>query len=153
MRQDARERLGRVGAVLSFALFSLLFFGTAVTFSGPLERSVAGSWHLLDEVSGKGCRLELRTAVHPAAVSAPAFRVDAGNCRGVLPGAADIAAWKALPEGGLLLVSGAGDTVAAFDVGELDGLISVAPSGVFLLLTPEHPMALSALIPAASPRM
>ena len=42
-----------------------------------------------------------------------------------------------------------GSVLAAFDVGESEGLASVAPAGAFLLLVPEQAIALSALIPTA----
>ena len=144
MRQRARDRMARIGKILSIAMFSLVFFGTGFVGAGPLEHDVAGTWRLADELSGASCRLSLRTGAVAADLAA-----DAPGCERLLPGAGRVTGWRMLPEGGIELCDAAGAPIAVFDVGEGDGLASVEPAGLFLVMTPEHALSLSALIPGA----
>lgn len=140
------KQFNQIGVLVSWALFALLFFGTGMTGAEPLARTVSGNWQLVDEMSGAGCTLVL--GAQPVAVgSASAFTAQAEECQGLFAGAQAVAGWAAMREGGLALVDGMGALVAAFDVGESEGLVSVEPSGVFLTLIPETTVAVSALIP------
>jgi hypothetical protein len=134
----------RIGKILSLAMFSLVFFGTGFVGAGPLTSDVAGSWRLADELSGATCQVSLHGGNAPADLLA-----DAPGCKQVLPAADRVAGWRMLPEGGIELHDTAGARIAVFDVGEVDGLASVEPAGLFLIMTPEHELSLSALIPGA----
>ncbi|GGF04981.1 hypothetical protein GCM10007285_36060 [Stappia taiwanensis] len=140
------KQFNQIGVLVSWALFALLFFGTGITGAEPLARTVSGNWQLVDEVSGANCTLVL--GARPAAAGpAGVFSARADDCRVLFSGAAAVAGWTAMREGGLALVDDTGAMLAAFDVGESEGLVSVEPSGVFLTLIPETTVAVSALIP------
>ena len=112
MRQRARDRMARIGKILSIAMFSLVFFGTGFVGAGPLKHDVAGTWRLADELSGASCRLSLRTGAVAADLAA-----DAPGCERLLPGAGRVTGWRMLPEGGIELCDAAGAPIAVFDVG------------------------------------
>lgn len=139
----------RIGVLVAVTLFSLVFFGTGLTGAQPIEARVAGQWQLIDEVSGAVCRLHLTAEVAAGAFPRDAFRVDMTSCTNSVGGQLPQLGWRAPPEGGIEFVLANGSVLAAFDVGESEGLASVAPAGAFLLLVPERAVALSALIPTA----
>lgn len=141
--------LSRIGALLSAALFSLVFFGTGLVGAQTVEHRLAGPWRLADEVSGASCALYLHAEQVEGAAPAGLFRAEVTSCgAGLASGMASLA-WRTLPQGGMELVAPDGALIAAFDVGEREGLSSVAPAGVFLVLMPEAPVELSSLIPGA----
>lgn len=141
------KQFNQIGVLVSWALFALLFFGTGITGAEQLARTVSGNWQLVDEMSGANCTLVL--GARPVAVAGPAgaFTARADACQALFSGAQNVAGWVAMREGGLALVDDTGAMLAAFDVGESEGLVSVEPSGVFLTLIPETTVAVSALIP------
>lgn len=141
--------LSRLGALLSAALFSLVFFGTGLVGAQTVEHRLAGPWRLADEVSGASCALYLHAERLGDASPAGLFRAEVTSCGADLASGMASLAWRILPQGGMELVASDGALIAAFDVGEREGLSSVAPVGVFLVLMPEAPVELSSLIPGA----
>lgn len=139
----------RIGVLVAVTLFSLVFFGTGFTGAQPVEARVAGHWQLIDEVSGTVCRLDLKAEVAGGLFPQDAFRADMSACTSPAGGELPQLGWRVPPEGGIEFVLENGSILAAFDVGESEGLASVAPAGAFLLLVPEQAIALSALIPTA----
>jgi hypothetical protein len=141
--------LGRLGTLVGAAFVSLVLFGTGLVGAEPLERRLSGAWRLVDETSGASCGLHLHSEAAGRDALGTLFRADVTACSsGLVPAGASIA-WRTLPQGGLELLMADGMPLAAFDVGERDGLASVAPPDIFLLLLPEQPVELSGLIPGA----
>ena len=141
--------LSRLGALVSAALFSLVFFGTGLVGAETVEHRLAGPWRLSDEVSGASCALYLHAEQAKGTTPTGFFRAEVTSCgAGLASGMASLA-WRILPQGGMELVASDGALIAAFDVGEREGLSSTAPAGVFLVLLPQAPVELSSLIPAA----
>lgn len=141
--------LSRLGALVSAALFSLVFFGTGLVGAETAEHRLAGPWRLWDEVSGASCALYLHAEQAEGTAPAEFFRAEVTSCgAGLASGMASLG-WRILPQGGMEFVAPDGALIAAFDVGEREGLSSTAPAGVFLVLLPEAPVELSSLIPGA----
>ncbi|WP_417767221.1 hypothetical protein [Stappia sp.] len=141
--------LSRLGALVSAALFSLVFFGTGLVGAETVEHRLAGPWRLSDEVSGASCALYLHAEQAKGTTPTGFFRAEVTSCgAGLASGMASLA-WRILPQGGMELVASDGALIAAFDVGEREGLSSTAPAGAFLVLLPQAPVELSSLIPGA----
>ncbi|KZL20724.1 hypothetical protein PsAD2_01212 [Pseudovibrio axinellae] len=139
------------GIFREIALFSGVAAAMVTLGAFPAGASViSGSWSISDVLSSKTCSAQLGT--EPAA-SGFGNMFETTNCQGLYAPITKATAWEWSYEDGLSLLDAEGQVVLRFDLDELDGLTSVGPASLFLIMQPvQHDskaMDLSGLIEKA----
>ncbi len=112
------------GAVLALAGASMHSASASV---------MSGQWSISDVLSSQTCSVQLGT--EPAA-SGYGNSFETQNCQGLYAPISKATAWQWSYEEGLSLFDAKGKVVLQFDLDELDGLTSVGPSSLFLIMQP-----------------
>ncbi|SFU13034.1 Protease inhibitor Inh [Pseudovibrio denitrificans] len=126
MRGILRKTVVMAGATLAFAGLGVLSSQASV---------ISGHWSISDALSSKTCSAQLET--EPAA-SGYGNTFKTTNCQGLYAPISKATAWQWSYEEGLSLLDADGQVVLQFDIDELDGLTSVGPSSLFLIMQPVY---------------
>ncbi|KZL23251.1 AprI/Inh family metalloprotease inhibitor [Pseudovibrio sp. WM33] len=119
-----RKTVVAAGATLALASFGVLSGQASV---------ISGHWSISDVLSSKTCSAQLGS--EPAA-SGYGNSFETKNCQGLYAPISKATAWQWSFDDGLSLLDADGKVVLQFDIDELDGLTSVGPSSLFLIMQP-----------------
>ena len=119
-----RKTIVAAGASLALASFGGL---------STQASAISGHWSISDALSSKTCSAQLGS--EPAA-SGHGNVFETTNCQGLYAPISKATAWQWSYEDGLSLLDANGQVVIQFDIDELDGLTSVGPSSLFLIMQP-----------------
>lgn len=139
--------IGRTPYRSTLAAVALTFaLGAGSAHADIIGKKPFGVWRVSDALSSAACVVELK---HQTAQSGDGYAFDAWGCEALRAGFDGISAWQWSYDTGLLLVNESGNTVAQFDLAELDGLTSVVPASHFMVMRPEGDARLADLIKKA----
>ncbi len=120
------KTVATVGITLALASFSV---------PSSNASAISGHWSISDVLSSRTCSVQLRP--EPAA-SGYGTSFEGKNCHGLYAPISSATAWRWSYDDGLSLFDADGKVVLQFDIDELDGLTSVGPSSLFLIMQPVH---------------
>ncbi|WP_310618790.1 hypothetical protein [Flexibacterium corallicola] len=120
------------------AVFSFFLVGVCCGTLPASAQFYSGIWSILDLLSARQCTVVLETELAPGGFgNALSFE----GCAGISSSFLQVNAWVWADETGLSMMDSQGKMVMQFDQDELDGLASVHPSRLFLVMEPQREVA------------